>query len=519
MSDDSGTAPPGTGDLNDDLLATDIWSDGAVAAAGIPFFDVPLVTIGGGLGSFALVDTLRIAGVPTDQIAVLTTLTKPWATYEYLARNSQIPGHERLRSDAASTMDNIWGFPSYAVRESLNAPDMAGKLRPLWNVLSEPLFTDFYTPRAGDVYSSVEKEAARIGWSRMLHRGMVRMVRRRQGGGYFSVLTPPKGTSATRRVAYRSRWVHVAVGYPGVKFLPDLQAYREKHRDFSRVVNAYEPHDHVYEELRARGGTVVVRGSGIVGSRILQRLIDDRENHGADTTIYHLFRNYIRGPEGEKATFRRDGGRGFAYQAFNFPKAAWGGQIKDEFEALDGPERAKLLGRLGGTNTPKRRSWQTQLDRGLSEGFYRQTIGSVSSVVPGPDQTILTTLVGDDGRTYSVDANFVIDATGLESDISEHRLLADLLEHGGASRNPYGRLEVDPDFLVAGTQAEPGRMYASGSATLGGHYAGVDSFLGLQYAALRIADDLAVQGFGARIGVGRSISQWWRWARNREVDQ
>ena len=50
--------------------------------------------------------------------------------------------------------------------------------------------------------------------------------------------------------------------------------------------------------------------------------------------------------------------------------------------------------------------------------------------------------------------------------------------------------------------------------TLGGYYAGVDSFLGLQYAALRIHDNLVSAGFGRRIGPGRSISQWWKWARN-----
>lgn len=34
------------------------------------------------------------------------------------------------------------------------------------------------------------------------------------------------GTTATTRVAYRSRFVHIAVGYPGLKFLPDLQTFR-----------------------------------------------------------------------------------------------------------------------------------------------------------------------------------------------------------------------------------------------------------------------------------------------------
>ncbi len=224
-----------TGDLTPQLIETSTWTDEMVADAGIPMVDAPLVSIGGGLGSFALADTLRVGGAPAAWLAVLTNLERPWQTYAYLAKNSQIPDQERLRSDSSSTMDNIWGFPSYAVREAFaDGFDPS----PLWNVVTEPIGTDFYTPRAGDVYASVAKEAERIGWDAMLRTGVARMVRPRLGGGYLTILTPPKGTSATKRVAYRSTHVHVAVGYPGVKFLPDLQRYREEHSDFSRVVNA-----------------------------------------------------------------------------------------------------------------------------------------------------------------------------------------------------------------------------------------------------------------------------------------
>ncbi|HRE01915.1 MAG TPA: hypothetical protein PLV68_11495, partial [Ilumatobacteraceae bacterium] len=73
--------------------------------------------------------------------------------------------------------------------------------------------------------------------------GQVRMVRRRNGGGYFTILTPPPGASQTRRVAFRSQYVHLAVGYPGLKFLDDLQEYRTKYQDLARTVNAYEPHE------------------------------------------------------------------------------------------------------------------------------------------------------------------------------------------------------------------------------------------------------------------------------------
>jgi pSer/pThr/pTyr-binding forkhead associated (FHA) protein len=492
-----------TGDITGDMLAIDEWSDDMLQVAGIPIVDVPFVTVGGGLGSFALVDFLRIGGVPVDDIAVLTNLDRPWETYAYLAANSQIPNAERLRSDSGSVMDNIWGFPSYAVREAF-APGRDGFLKPLWNVLTEPIAADYYTPQAGQVYDSVDRETARIQWSAMLRKGRVRVVRKRRDGGYFSLLTPPQGTTPTKRVAYRSHHVHIAVGYPGVKFLPDLQAYRTEHQDFGRVVNAYEPHDHVYEQLLARPSTVIVRGSGIVASRVLQRLADDIEIRGAETKIRHLFRNYVDGPQGASVFFRRPGANGWAYQAFNFPKAAWGGQFRDKLLAMDREDRPAWIRGTGGTNTAPRKSWKSTY------------IGTVDEVVPG-DGGIVTRIQAKDGALVEIESDYIVDATGLEADIREHRLLADLLDHVGAGTNPLGRLDASPEFTVYGTDSGSGRMYASGSITLGSYYSPVDSFLGLQYAALQIADDLAERGLGNKIRTIRGIRHWWRWMRNRQI--
>ncbi len=162
----------------------------------------------------------------------------------------------------------------------------------------------------------------------MLRKGLVRMVRRRAGAGYFTILTPPAGASPTKRVAFRSRFVHIAVGYPGLRFLPDLQEYRTKHEDYTRVVNAYEPHEHVYDELVRRPGTVVVRGGGIVASRVLQRLIDDRNLKGAQTTIVHLLRTYLPARHGPSVFKRRKGLYGIGIQGFNWPKSNWGGRIQ-----------------------------------------------------------------------------------------------------------------------------------------------------------------------------------------------
>jgi hypothetical protein len=511
--------PPGAGgpgDLTDDLLGTAVWTDEQIAAAGIPIVDVPLVSVGAGIGSFVLADLLRISGMPSTSMRSLGQAERPWDTYAYLTRVSQIPEGERLRSDSGSTPGNLWGFPAYSVREAFGAKSISGFIAPLWQVLVEPIFTDYYTPTSGQVFRDMEREANRIGWWEMVDHGLVRMTRNRHGGGYFTILTPPAGTTATKRIAYRSRFVHSAVGYPGAKFLPDLQGYRQRYQDFSKVVNAYEPHEHVYKELIRKPGTVVVRGSGIVGSRLLQRLIDDRDNHGAQTTIIHLFRSFPDRAQGDSIFMRRPAANGFAYQGFNFPKAAWGGQLKSRLEKLDGEQRRQLVGIMGGTNTPRRKMWQEQLARGRREGFYKTYIGEVEEVVPGPDNTVVTRIATDDGA-LELRANFIIDGTGLEADIGEHRYLHDLLQCGGASRNAYGRLDVEPTFEIRGTRSGEGRMYASGSATLGGYYAGVDSFLGLQYAALQIATDLASQRFVRRLGPVRSTLQWWKWMFNSKV--
>ena len=511
---DAPVAQAAPGDLNAALMGADFWSDEMVAAAGIPVIDVPFVSVGGGIGSFVLVDHLRIAGLPIESIAVLSNIDQPWQTYEYLTRVSQIPRPERLRSDSTGMPDNIWGFPSYALKESRREKTLA----PLWSVLTEPIFTDYWTPRAGTVFEALGKESARIRFPDAVRKGQVRLIRRRHGGGYFTVLTPPPGTTPTRRVAYRSRFVHLAVGYPGLRFLPDLQEYRLRYNDSVRIVNAYEPHEHVYEALVARGGTVLVRGGGIVASRILQRLMEDRWNKGARTHIVHLFRTFIEGSHGDSVFYRRRGGNGWAFQGFNWPKGSWGGQLKSKFESLEGDQRAALYRKLGGTHTPRRKLWQQQMERARSEGWYTIAQGVVDRMTPTDDGKVMTEVSTKANQHGQVIADFIIDATGLEADLKEHRVLADLLDHGGAGRNPLGRLDVERTFEIRGTRSETGRMYASGSITLGGYYAGVDSFLGLQYAALQITDDLAGLGFCHRIGAGRSAAQWWRWMRGRPVD-
>lgn len=511
------TSGSGEGDLTDELVTTSLWSDEMLDSAGIPVVDVPFVTIGGGIGSFVLVDYLRIAGVAPENIKVLTFNDTPYEQYAFLCKNSQIPDEERLRSDSGSTPDNIWGFPAYAMREAWRDKT----LRPLLHVLVEPVLRPYWTPQSGTVFRALDREATRIGWSDYLHKGQVRMVRQRTNGGYFTILTPPAGTSRTKRIAFRSRHAHIGVGYPALRYLPDLQKYRDTYGDYTRVVNAYEPHEHVYEALQRKPGVVMVRGAGIVASRILQRLIDDRDATGAQTVILHLFRTYRTQPKQDRrwGLGKQRVKDGWAFQGFNVTKAAWGGQHRKKLLTLEGAERQEFLDYVGGgAHTPRRRDWREQLERGKAEGFYRQHVGVVEDVQPDEDGDAVVTKVRDrDGNITEITADFVIDCTGLVGSARDHRVLADLLDHTGARENASGRLACDHNFEVTGTASPPGKLYASGSPAAGNYYAGVDSFLGLQYVAQAICDDLAREGFCRRIGPLRSIRHWFRWARNKPL--
>ncbi|HEY0641666.1 MAG TPA: hypothetical protein VGD67_28905 [Pseudonocardiaceae bacterium] len=504
---------PSTDELPPLLQDSDFWTDDMVAAAGIQVHDVPFVSIGGGMGSFVTVNYLRVAGgVPASDIKVLSNLSHPWQTYEYLTRVSQLSRRQRIRSDSQSRPDNLWGFPSYALQEAL----VKKSPKPLAQVLLEPVFADFYTPELDVVLKGIEREAGRIGYWDMLVQGEARLVRRRTGGGYYVLHAPrrPDGHNSGL-IAFRARDVHIAVGYSGLRFLPDLQDFRARMNDYHHVVNAYEDHEHVYEALRRKPGRVVIRGGGIVTSAVLHRLIEDRRKYGLHTEIVHVFRTFYEGKHGPNQWWRRRGKHGFAYQGFNYPKSAWGGQLWSAMRRTEGDQRIKLYDLIGGTTTAWRRHWQEGLELARREGWYRTQSGQMAGLRLDGDQVVARVNVPN--GSLDIAADYVIDCTGLDGDVAEHRILGDLLEHGGAGRNPMGRLDVERTFELRGSTNGMGMIYVSGAAAFGGYFPGVDTFLGLQIAAREIADDLARRGMARKMRPLRSISQWTKWVRNRRV--
>jgi len=483
-------------------------------ATGLPVDEVDYLAVGAGLGSFIWVDLLRISGVGADKIVAMGLESEPYARYKRLCLNSQIPLHERLRSNSDSCPDNIWGWPSYALREAWHEStkgQLSSAMKFLWQVFSEPTFAETYTPRAGNVFDSIDRETHRIGWEQIYRYGRVRAIRQTNDGRYGIAYSRGPGSYAFMI----SRYLHLATGYPAIQFLPDLQAYREKYQDFKTVINAYEEHNHVYEQLEKQGGTVLIRGRGIVASRIFQRIYEARERN-RQITVLHLMRSPK--PQGNKfqKAMRRVQNH-YEFQPFNWPKSCWGGELRVMLEQASPEERKSLLADWGGTTTADRRDWQRITEQGLKEGWYQITFGEVLSVERDTQNRTITCIHAQGFGEMKLSADFIIDATGLDAKVENNPLLDDLVKHYNLPLNPSGRLLVTNDFELIQMRNAKGQMYAAGAITFGGPYAAVDSFLGLQYAAIVAVDGLsAARAPGVqKLNPASSLRQWWKWVLNQ----
>lgn len=486
-------------------------------ATGLSVEEVDYATVGAGLGSFVWADLLRISGVKSSQIVALGIAPQPYSRYKQLCLNSQIPLHERLRSNSDSCPDNIWGWPSYAVREAWHNAvrgHWGTALGYLWQVFAEPTFAQTYTPRAQNVFASLDREVKRIGWEQMFRYGSVRAIRKTTDGRY--AIAYSRTTTGYRNHAFLvARYVHLATGYPAIKFLPDLQAYREKTQDFKSVVNAYELHDHVYQYLEEYGGTVMIRGRGIVASRIVQRVYEARLRN-SNIRLVHLMRSPK--PQGNKfGTSQRRVEHHYEFQPFNWPKACWSGELREMLEKADPNERQRLLADWGGTTTALRHDWQWIVEQGLKLGWYKIEFGEVERVERESSRIISYIQEKDFKGQIRLEADFIIDATGLDAKVTASPLLNDLITHYNLPLNPLGRLSVNNDFELVEMRVSQGRMYGAGAITLGGPYAAVDSFLGLQYAALRAVDAMTTTKAPKirRLNGLNSLFQWGKWVTNQ----
>lgn len=490
----------------------------ALGAAALPVDEVTYLAVGGGMGSFAWADCLRVSGVAAAQVMVIGTTAHPYDVYRRLCHASQVSDDDRLRSDSGATPDNLWGWPGYALREAwreLQNGKAGAALTLLWRVFAETALAEPYTPRAGDVFRAIDREAARINWHAMRRAGLVHCLRKTDDGRYAAVYAHYDGEAWSRRVAL-ARCVHIATGCAGPRLLPELLDYRTRTGDMARAVHAYEDHDHVYARLAERGGTVLLRGRGITAAAVLEKLAAARA-HNPNVCVLHLIRTPL--PNGARVgRAARPVLHHWALQPYNWPKSSFGGTWQTRLEQASPAERRYLLSALGGVTTPPRRAFARLVTRGLREGWYQVYLGTLAHLDSenGALLASVRDLQGEPAALFAVD--YLIDATGLDTEVGSSALLNDLVRHYALALNAWGRLDVTGDFELTQMRNDSGRVFAAGAVTAGGFYAPVDSFFGLQFAAQRSADALARLGAPdvRRLDGWRSFSQWLRWARGEQ---
>jgi pSer/pThr/pTyr-binding forkhead associated (FHA) protein len=488
-------------------------------ATGLNIEITDYAAVGGGFGSFAWVDMLRIAGVRSDQIVVLSPEKTVYGRYHQLCRHVHISAKDRIRSAANACPDNIWGFPSYAIREAtqkLARGQLKRGIQILWQVFTEPLFGQQYGPTDEQILKAVDREVARISWQAMLRYGLVQSIRKTTDGRYALLFN--RGDSYALVIA---RHVHLATGYPAIEFLPDLQQYRQQTKDFKSVVNAYENHDHIYEHLGKRGGKVLLRGSGSIACRILQRIYEVRRAHPEmNIDVIHLWP--VAKTQGQQyGLAQRSVKLGYEIQALEWPKSCWGGAYKMTLAEATIEQQTQLLNIWSEPTMPPHLDWYRILSGGMSKGWYRQVVGTVQQVTRHSSHHGLSVTLHNstqEPHQQPLVTDYVIDATGQPGTVMDSELLADLVQHYQLPLNSRGAFPTSPDFEIASMSNEGGgRMYAAGSITAGNSYGPVDSFLGLQFSALAAVCSLTdADAAGLQeLSWIKSGQQWLKWLLNK----
>ena len=124
------------------------------------------------------------------------------------------------------------------------------------------------------------------------------------------------------------------------------------------------------------------------------------------------------------------------HQAFNWPKACWGGTYLMELDRASPEERSKMMAAWGGTTTADRDDWLNIIATGKKEGWFKVFYGNVEGMSERGSR-VVTRLQGKASYQESLElvADYIVDCTGLISKIDETPLIADLIKTYDVGRN------------------------------------------------------------------------------------
>lgn len=458
-------------------------------------------TVGGGLGSFAWVDLLVNIGIKSSQIAVISDQNHPAQKFIQYCNNSNIDMEDRLRSDSGSTIDNIWGVPSYGVRElyqQLKEVNIGNAARIIFKLLSEPVLAEPYTPTLKLMVDGINKEAERIGWKQMLISHKAYHIRKTNKNRFLIASRDIN----SKPIVIVANYLYLSTGYNQPNYTKQYKHYHQDH-DHDRYINIYDGCEEVTKQLRLHGGIIIIRGRGISASRLIENL--SLNCNPQEIKILHFMRRKI-----EKASAHDEINRtlehNWEYQHFNFPKSAFGGDIKQLLKVSNQEQRIELIRKLGGITSADRKHWRDLIKRGLKEGWYRIVYDDIESVNSTNRNLEVT---GIKGQKYKV--NFIIESTGLDSNIHHNFLYRDLLNTYELETTELNSLRVSKNFLIPKLSNSHALAFCVGVNSLGGYFAPVDSFAGLQYAALKSVELISRKEKLTELSGLKSLRAWIHW--------
>ena len=463
---------------------------------------VKILAIGGGLASFGFVDALRSNGVSRDDIRVVGEYPKPYPKFKERCQNSGITMNDRLRSDSSATPGNIWGWPTFGMRETYSLARrgrLVQSLKLIGKLFSEPIFGDVYTPKLSQLTTAIDRECERIGYDEMLVRGSVSGVSKTPDG-WRVTFAEPDGKEMTMTAEF----LHVATGFQGNKHSPDHQHIVSK---FGKIYShVYDNHEHIYKLAESVGGTVVIRGRGIAASRVLERLLQITEKQ-PKLKVVHLMNSKLDDKGAPVRANRRT-------QPFNFPKSAFGGHKAEQFIKLEKENRKDFIDSFGQTTTPVRKHWTKLMKQASKRGQYSIHIAALTAdkdrIYTNPIEVLaeLKDLVG------------FIDATGLIRDPQSMGIFRTLIDSGDVEFDDNDYLQLSESCEVMVSQQFKSNLFVGGNLALGGPHSPADSFSGINFNGHIVANEVV-----KRLEMRKhykstvidspftSFTAWLKWAR------
>jgi hypothetical protein len=300
--------------------------------------DVVIGVVGDGFSALHVYSTAVYLGFRPEQIGIFGPQTNPVHTYQQYAWNL---GQTILRSESESHfMPADW--PTFSQMDAYARFDPRALFR---SSLRK------FNPGVPEILAQAEVVATTLGYKgRLIGGRKVGWVVREPG-------PPPHFALYDEDAVLLGRCKHamIAVGHGPLSFPGVYGRARHDPATADRVVQSYEPKQY------QPGAQYIVIGSGIASTNEWVNAVQ------AGASCIALRRN----PQPDE-------------QDLNVPRCLFDGSGIDAFEALSFEERLDFLEVVLRGTTPERRTWVNELKEARKEGRFREAIGELVEIEPGP---------------------------------------------------------------------------------------------------------------------------------------